>query len=178
MTMRVLGAVLAGGRSRRFGSDKALALLAGKPLIAHVLDRLRPQVDAVVVVGRGYAGEGSLPDRPAAGLGPLGGLAAALAHAAVNGFDSVLTSGCDLPDLPLDLREQLGLAPAVAAGQPLLGLWPAALSARLDAHLADSGDRSLRRWVTAAGARQVDLGRFRNINFASDLPEDVANDLL
>ncbi len=169
MASLILGAVLAGGQSRRFGSDKALALLAGTPLIAHVLDALRPQVAALVVVGRDHAGERSLPDRPAPGLGPLGGLAAALSHAAAHGFDAVLTSGCDLPDLPPDLRERLAPAPAVATGQPLLGLWPAALAERLDRHLADGGDRSLRRWVAVAGAREVDLGRFRNVNTPADL---------
>ncbi len=124
---------------------------------------------ALVVVGREYPGEVSIPDRPAARLGPLGGLAAALAHAAANGFDSVLTSGCDLPDLPLDLGRRLGEAPAVAAGQPLLGLWPAGLAETLDAHLAAGGDRSLRGWAAACGAREIDLGSFRNINFISDL---------
>ncbi len=169
MTDRVLGAVLAGGQSRRFGSDKALALLAGRPLIAHVLDRLRPQVDALVVVGRDHSGETSLPDRPVPGLGPLGGLAASLAFAERHGFDLVLTSGCDLPDLPGDLRQRLGAAPAVASGQPLLGLWPATLRARLDAHLASSPDRSLRGWTALVSARAVELGSFRNINFVSDL---------
>ena len=167
--MRVLGAVLAGGQSRRFGSDKALALLGGKPLITHVLDRLGPQVAALVVVGRRHPGSVSLADRPRPGLGPLGGLAAALAHGAAHGFDAVLTSGCDLPDLPLDLRARLGDAPAVAAGQPLLGLWPATLAEDLDRHLAAVGDRSLCGWVARTGAREVDLGTFRNINTINDL---------
>ena len=167
--MAVLGAVLAGGESRRFGSDKAAALLDGKPLIAHVIDRLRPQVEGVVVVGREHAGETAIADRPAPGLGPLGGLCAALAYAAAHGFDAVLTSGCDLPELPLDLREVLTPGPAVVAGQPLLGLWPVALAGILDLHLARSADRSLRGWVALAGARAVDMGPIRNINRIEDL---------
>ena len=166
---RLLGAVLAGGQSRRFGSDKALALLAGKPLIDHVIDRLAVQVAALVVVGRDYPGVDSLFDRPGPGLGPLGGLNAALAYAAANGFDAILTSGCDLPGVPLDLAVRLEAGPAVAAGQPLLGLWPTSLAAHLDRHLAAGGDRSLRRWVAQAGAREVDLGLFRNVNTISDL---------
>lgn len=165
---RLLGAILAGGASRRFGSDKAAALLGGKALIDHVVDRLAPQVAAVVVVGRDHPGLVSLPDRPCGGLGPLGGLAAALAYAAAGGFDAVVTSGCDLPDLPDDLV-RLAPGPAVARGQPLVGLWPVTLAALLDAHLAASADRSLRAWVVVCGARAVDLGAMANINTAGDL---------
>ncbi len=166
---RLLGAILAGGQARRFGSDKALALLDGRALIDHVAQRLRPQVAALVVVGREHVGLATVADRPKPGLGPLGGLNAALAYAAAQGFDAVLTSGCDLPDLPRDLAKRLGEGPAFAVGQPLLGLWPAGLAARLDAHLATSTDRSLRTWVALSGAREVDLGTFANINTPSDL---------
>lgn len=166
-TPSLLGAILAGGASRRFGSDKAAALLRGKPLIAHVIDRLTPQVAALVVVGRDHPGVLSLPDRPP-GVGPLGGLAAALAYAADRGFGAVLTSGCDLPDLPDDLR-RLAPGPVVARGQPLVGLWPVGLAAVLDDHLAASADRSLRGWVARCGAREVDLGPVANINTVADL---------
>ncbi|MBA3896663.1 MAG: NTP transferase domain-containing protein, partial [Sphingomonadaceae bacterium] len=63
----ILGAVLAGGASRRFGSDKALAMRDGRPLIAHVVDALATQVDAVVVCGRDWGGLPSIADRPAPG---------------------------------------------------------------------------------------------------------------
>ncbi len=164
----VLGAVLAGGRSSRFGSDKAMAEFRGKPLIGHVILRLRPQVSDLVVVGRDHPGAASIPDRPAVDLGPLGGLCAALHHAAAGGYDNVLTSGCDLPELPLDLREALGAGPAFVVGQPLLALWPAALAGVLDLHLARGVDRSLRGWVALTGARGVDLGPFRNVNRPED----------
>lgn len=167
--MRVLGAVLAGGASRRFGSDKALATIDGKPLIEHVIGQLERQVDALVVVGRDHSGWPSIGDRPARGLGPLGGLNAALHYAEANDFSAVLTSACDLPELPADLRARLGDGPSVARGQPLLGLWPVALAGLLDRHLAASDDRSLRGWVAASGARQVDFGPIRNVNTVADL---------
>jgi len=165
----ILGAVLAGGASSRFGSDKAMAEYHGKPLIEHVMYRLRPQVSDIVVVGRDHPGAVSVPDRPAPGLGPLGGLCAALHHAAAGGYDAVLTSGCDLPELPLDLRDALGEGPAFVLGQPLLALWPAALAGVLDLHLARSPDRSLRGWVALTGARGVDIGPIRNVNRPGDL---------
>ena len=168
MTIAVLGAVLAGGASRRFGSDKALAEWRGKPLIEHVISRMRPQVHALIVVGRDHPGEASIPDRPA-GLGPLGGLCAALRHAAAEGYYAVLTSGCDLPELPLDLREALGIGPSFVLGQPLLALWPTALAGVLDLHLTRSEDHSLRGWVALTGARGIDLGPIRNVNRPKDL---------
>src|SRR3546814_5020197 len=71
-----LGAVLAGGRSSRFGSDKALAMLGGRTLLDHAQAALRPHCDALIVVGRG---EG-LADWPQPDMGPLGGVAGALRH--------------------------------------------------------------------------------------------------
>src|SRR3546814_5673419 len=51
--VKTLGAVLAGGRSSRFGSDKALAMLGGRTLLDHAQAALRPHCDALIVVGRG-----------------------------------------------------------------------------------------------------------------------------
>ena len=105
--MRVLGAILAGGQARRFGSDKALALLAGRALIDHVAAALGPQVEALVVCGREHQGSTSVPDRPAAGLGPLGGLAGALHYAREHGYDAVVSAPCDTPLLPDDFGGQV-----------------------------------------------------------------------
>lgn len=77
----VIGAILAGGLSRRFGSDKVLASVEGRPLIEHGLDALRGVTTDVAVCGRDWPSATSLPDRPRAGMGPLSGLNAALHHA-------------------------------------------------------------------------------------------------
>ncbi|WP_207790105.1 molybdenum cofactor guanylyltransferase [Polymorphobacter arshaanensis] len=168
--MRLLGAIFAGGTSRRFGGDKALATLHGKPLIQHVIDRLAPQVETLVVCGRDWPPYPDLADRPAPGLGPLGALCAALDHAAAHRFDAVLTSGCDLPYLPEDLAERLsGDGARVAAGQPLLGFWPVKLVRRLEMHLAAGEDRRMSTWLTIAAARTIDLGLIINVNRREDL---------
>lgn len=169
--MRVLGAVLAGGRARRFGSDKALALLAGKPLIEHVIEALAVQTDAVAVCGRDMPGRLCFSDWPAPDLGPLGGLAAALRYGAASGFEAILTAACDTPLLPTDLMTRLqGEGASIVAGQPLIGFWPAALSDRLTEHLENTADRSMRTWVKASGARQVAFpGPIPNVNAPADL---------
>ncbi|AJP74351.1 molybdenum cofactor guanylyltransferase [Sphingomonas hengshuiensis] len=172
--MRILGAVLAGGQSRRFGSDKAMARIGDMLLIDHVLQALAPQVDALVLCGRSWGGVDALVDRPAPGLGPLGGLNAALHHAAERGFAGVLSVPVDVFPLPPDLRERLvGETPRTLLRQHALGYWPVALAPLLDAQLA-AGARSIRAWIDASGASAHDdaaLG-LRNINTPGDLPHD------
>lgn len=168
--MRLLGAVIAGGASRRFGSDKARALLSGRALLDHVADGLTAQTDAVIVVGREWPGRASVPDRPYPGLGPLGGLCGALAYAEAQGFDAVLTAGCDVLPVPVDLQTKLSSGPAVVAGQPLFGLWPTALCGSLDDYLACGGDRSQRGWAAHCQAREAILATpLHNFNTPADL---------
>lgn len=183
--MRVLGAILAGGQSSRFGSDKAEAPLGAKRLIDHVAAALRPQVDALIVTGGpSRAGFTCVPDRPAPGLGPLGGLNAALHEAARLGFDWVLTAPCDAARLPADLarrlQQGLGEAPAAYAhadgrDHPTFGLWSATLAPTLENWLATerpARERAIRRWAATVGAIAAPLpdGSIANIN----TPEDLA----
>ena len=167
-TQIVLGAVLAGGRSSRFGSDKALALLNGRTLLDHAIAAISPHIGQVVVCGRA----GGLADRPQRDMGPLGGLNAALHHAVDHGFAGVLTTGCDMPVYPAQLPALLiGAQAAVVKGQPLLGWWPAPLAPMLDAHLAGENNRSIRGCLEAAGGRVVLLEGIAlpNINRPQDL---------
>ncbi len=169
--MRLLGAILAGGRSRRFGSDKAAALLDGRPLIDHVAGRLATVCDAVVVCGGSHPHLRTIADSPTPGLGPLGGLSAALDLALADGFDAVLSAPCDAPDLPGDLLARLMVTmPAHVATQPVIGLWPAALAPRLRTRLLEGDDRSLRGWVARAGSAEVMPDTpLANINTPADL---------
>ncbi len=168
--MRLLGAILAGGQSRRFGSDKAQALVEGERLIDLVASALADQCEAVVVCGREEEGFVCIADLPVAGLGPLGGLNAALHHAIAHGFDAVLSSGCDVPNLPPDVATQLASEGAGhATEQPVVGFWPAALAPECSAFL-QSGGRSLYRFGEHVGARQVAVSPpLRNINAPADL---------
>lgn len=112
----ILGAIIAGGQSRRFGSDKALAEIAGKPLLQRVADALGSQTDALIVCGREWPGLVSVPDRPGPDQGPLGGICAALHYAADHGFDAVLTAGCDTLPVPGDLTALLRSSPERGGG--------------------------------------------------------------
>ena len=166
----MLGAVIAGGTSQRFGSDKAAALLDGKALIDHVIDALGPQVDALVIIGREWGGHPSIDDHPFS-CGPLSGLCAALCFARQNGHEYVLTAGCDvLPLAPNLLRSLEGGGPAVIAAQRLLGLWPSALSEQLEVHILTQPNHALRHWVAVSGAREIASSvTLYNVNAAEDL---------
>ncbi|KPF64049.1 molybdopterin-guanine [Porphyrobacter sp. AAP60] len=170
--MKLLGAILAGGQARRFGSDKAHALYQGERLIDRVAAALSAQCDAVVVCGRDEPGFTCIADWPEAGLGPLGGLAAALRHAGAGGFTHVLSAGVDAPDLPRDLAAILaGEGAAIVESQPVVGLWPVAALPALEAFLG-SGGRSLYRFADAIAARQIDLpATLMNVNTPEDLEQ-------
>ena len=163
--MKTLGAVLAGGRSRRFGSDKALATLDGRTLLDHALAAIHPYCDATVVVGRG-----EIADWPAPDMGPLGGMAGALAHAADHGFAQVLTVSVDCVRLPVDLRALLEPAPAFLETQPVIGLWPVATLPVLRVMLTNESDRAVKAYARRIGARAVRSDFVPpNINSLADL---------
>ena len=168
----ILGAVLAGGLSTRFGSDKALAELGGHTLIARAVDALSGWCEYVVVVGRETAPAPTLPDWPRAGMGPLAGIAAALHHARDEGYEAVLTCGVDSVLLPDGLPDLLGPAPAYLAQQPVIGLWPASALEAIEAILTGEGRHSMQQFAKAIGARAVNSSaQPANINTPADLAE-------
>ena len=183
--MIIAGVALAGGRSRRFGRDKAREPLAGRPLIAWSLETLSSACDRLAVNGPPELAETfglpAVADLDAAQPGPLAGLAAALAWAANQGCTHCLTVPCDTPFLPLDLGARLSDAlsdlPVICARalrrHPLCALWRAELGGRL-AELALKADQPpLQRLVDELGGGWADFpdeGAFANLN----TPEEFA----
>ena len=156
-----LGAILAGGAARRFGTDKALTEIGGIALIEHARAALTPHVDRILVVGR------DIPDRPRPELGPLGGLCAALHHAESG---EVLTVPCDVPFPPSALFAVLDGPPVVCADHPVFGLWPVALAPVLDDWLAADQNRSIRAFAESVGARFVTISEpIRDVDTPADL---------
>lgn len=179
--------ILAGGRSRRFGSNKAFAEFRGARLVDHLIQRLAAQSSGPIAVNAPESAGQALgdcelaPDQIDGDVGPLAGLHAALFWAAKSGFDAVITSPVDTPILPGDFIARL-----VAAGAPsvashkgrthaLHGFWPTSLCARLEAEIGE-GMRSARDWCAAIAASDCvftsasDQDPFFNVN----TPEDLA----
>jgi molybdopterin-guanine dinucleotide biosynthesis protein A len=168
--MKTLGAVLAGGKSTRFGSDKAEALLEGRALLAHAIDALRPHCDALVIVGRRHAEHEKVEDWPGSDMGPLAAIAGALHHAGAHGFDQVLSAPVDCVSLPSDVRALLGPAPAFFENQPVIGLWPAGAANAAGEILSGPGRHSMRAFAERIGARAVTAPNpAANINTLADL---------
>jgi molybdopterin-guanine dinucleotide biosynthesis protein A len=168
--MSLLGAILAGGKSSRFGSDKAVAIVDGLPLIDHVVMGMFRNTDHLLIVGRNWRDFDTVPDGAHAGEGPLAGLLAALTYAAAHGHDGVLTAACDalpVPDLAA-LAEQDG--PAVIEGHWLFGYWPTDLAGELAAWLDGQPDRSVRGWLVRCNAGEVAAPEpIQNLNTREDL---------
>jgi molybdopterin-guanine dinucleotide biosynthesis protein A len=186
--LRIFGVILAGGEGRRMaGADKALVPLAGRPLIAHVLDRLEPQVERVLVSANGdaarFAGFGCPVVADAAPQGPLSGVLAALTVAAGMGATHIVSTPVDTPFLPGDLVPQLLLAAEGSSGglalaadatgdHPATALWPVGLAPALAAYLA-AGEAKVTRFTDAHHAARAvfpDPRAFLNLN----TPEDLA----
>ncbi|CAN5694821.1 hypothetical protein BH23GEM3_BH23GEM3_02310 [soil metagenome] len=106
-----LGAILAGGQSRRFGAPKALAEIGGAPIIARVRDALLgAAADVVLITGEpGLFAGLDLPTRPdaVAGAGALSGVHTALLHARGAGYGAVFCVACDMPFLSAPLLRRL-----------------------------------------------------------------------
>lgn len=99
---RLLGVVLVGGRSRRFGENKALAELGGRPMAGWALEALLANTEKVVAVGGSdptVASALGVPGRADSlpGLGPLGGVVTALEWAREMGLEGAFILACDLP---------------------------------------------------------------------------------
>lgn len=189
MSAKLLGAVLAGGASRRFGSPKALAKLHGRPLWELAAERLGAVCPRVVVVADPGTFPGpAVPDRTP-GLGPLGGVDAALALAAEAGMDGALALAVDMPWTPEAALRQLaeefdagfagGARPwALRSGppwgfEPLCAVYPVGALAPLEEALA-AGVREAGAFARSQRPTLVECGlpreAFRSVNAPADLP--------
>ena len=185
--MSVPCVILAGGRSSRMGGgDKCLLPLDGKPMLAHVLERVSPQASAILINSNSppelFAGFGwpVLPDLVAGFQGPLAGLLTGMTWAARTGATHVLSVACDTPFLPLDLVQRLdadradgeiAIARDETRSHPVIGLWPTALAPRLARDMEQNGVRGVHQWLRGQPVREVsfDAAHFRNINTRDDL---------
>ena len=165
--MKVVGLLLAGGQSRRMGGgDKTLRLLGGIPLIDRVIERLRPQVDALVLNANGDPARFARLALPVAAdsvpgfAGPLAGVLAGLDWAFSHRSDCpyVVSVATDAPFLPIDLVTRLArgldeasadLACAASGGRahPVFGLWPVRLRDDLRRALVDQTIRKVDLWT-------------------------------
>jgi molybdopterin-guanine dinucleotide biosynthesis protein A len=197
MKDRLPAVILAGGRATRMGGgDKGLKLLAGRPMLAQIIERLRPQVGPIALNANGDPArfkEFGLPvirDTISGFVGPLAGILAGMEWASQSGNGAYLISVAgDTPFFPADLVEKLevatcggdkiGLASSAGRTHPVFGLWPLALRDDLVDFLAAGASFKVANFaerhdhvivdfpLAAAGGRTIDP--FFNVNTAADL---------
>lgn len=186
---QVTAVILAGGAGRRMaGQDKGLIPLRGKPLILHVLERLGPQADCLLINSNrnqeSYAAFGYplVEDSMSGGLGPLAGLLSAMEY---SDTEFVLSVPCDTPNLPSDLiprmlatlEKEKADACTVSDGQrlhPVIMLVRRTLAPELRKYLA-SGKRKVHDWYYSVDHCSTDFSdnpqAFININTPDQLQE-------
>lgn len=183
----ITGLVLAGGQGRRMGSvDKGLVLLDGRPMAQHVIERLAPQVDEILINANQHASEYAalghrvIPDQIGGFAGPLAGLHVGLAQARHRLIASV---PCDSPFLPADLvtrlrealqdrRADLAVARTFDQPHPVFALVRQEVLPHLTRFL-DGGGRKIDAWYATLATVEVafddEADAFRNINTADEL---------
>jgi molybdopterin-guanine dinucleotide biosynthesis protein A len=192
--VKIVGLLLAGGQSRRMGGgDKALRLIGGVPLLDRVIERMRPQVETLVLNANGDPGRFTsfglpvVPDSVPDYAGPLSGVLAGLDWTAEHRPDCayVVSVATDAPFLPRDLVSRLvrgmensaaDLACAASGGQPhpVIGLWPVRLREDLRRAVADETIRKVDVWtarhrLTIVPFLSEPLDPFFNANRPEDL---------
>jgi molybdopterin-guanine dinucleotide biosynthesis protein A len=183
--------VLAGGRSVRFGGEKAVALLEGRPLLQWAVERLLSVCDVVAInVRRGTDAEAvshslalpTLYDAEGDATGPLAGVKAGLTWAEQRGALTLAVSPCDAPLLPDDLYTRLvdggqdvaALAETRDGPQPLCALWPVAALPVVRDCLVGGAHPPTWRMLERIGARRVffeNAQAFANVNTRADLAD-------
>lgn len=194
MPSEVAAVLLAGGLARRMGGgDKCLRLLGGRPILAHIIERVRPQISAMVLNANGDLarfkafGMPVVPDEVEGFAGPLAGVLTGMAWAKANAPSArwLVSIATDTPFVPQDLvarlheateREGQPLACAASGGQshPVIGLWSLALEGHLRTALVDEGVRKIDAWTARHGIATVEfsttpLDPFFNVNTPDEL---------
>jgi molybdenum cofactor guanylyltransferase len=184
----ITGVILAGGRAQRMGGmDKGLIPLNGKPMVEHILDAVRPQVDALLINANrnleAYEVYGLpvVPDRMGDFFGPLVGMASALE---VITTPYLLTVPCDSPLIPADLaarlyakmRQENAEISVVHDGerlQPVFALLHRDLLPSLLAYL-DAGGRKIDTWYTRHRLALVDFSDRQELSCNVNTPDEQA----
>jgi molybdopterin-guanine dinucleotide biosynthesis protein A len=190
----IAGVLLAGGQSRRMGGgDKCLLALGPKPILAHVIERARPQVSALVLNANGDParfrefGLPVVPDGVDSFSGPLAGVLAGLdwAAATLRGASHMASFATDAPFFPRDLvprlmaalgagRFELAAAASKGRSHPVFALWPVRLREALRHALVAEGVRKVDAFTARYSLALVDfpvgdVDPFFNINHPDDL---------
>ncbi len=179
--------ILCAGTSKRYGRNKMLADLAGKPLLQHTIERVARQVSGLAINGDPIEYSGFdlpvFPDVIGGKFGPLAGILTAMEWAGLQGRKRVLTLSGDTPFVPCDWAAKLADTPENSIALPqtdgqshqVCALWPSELAPGLRRFLRAGDSYKVRDFLALHTVQMVEFTTmathdpFFNINTKADM---------
>ena len=187
----ILGVVLAGGKSKRFGEDKSNVKLNGKTLLEHTLNKIKSKFNTIIIVSNNKTLKDyiTIKDCIDGQLGPLVGVLSAMKWVKKNNysFKWVATFPCDTPFFNSSLIDKfiesskindshLYFAKSEKKRHNIFGLWSLKLIEILEKDIINNDHRKVEKWANKIGVKTInisykELDPFFNINTKEDLIE-------
>jgi len=200
----ILATVLAGGKSRRFGSNKSEIMLKDKKLIDYTLEKLKTKFKKIIIISNdlNFKNYTTVKDCIDGQLGPLAGVLTAMKWAKTNNnkYNWVATFPCDTPFFNISLIQKfkkvskkkdskLYFAKIKNKRHNIFGLWSLELIDELEKDLVVNGARKVEDWANKIGVKTINIENekndtFFNINtkedlkYATDIFDKINNDKL
>jgi len=187
----ILGVVLAGGKSERFGKDKSEIKLGSKTLLTHTLDKIKSKFNEIIIVSNNKKVEDYIviKDCIEGQLGPLVGVLSAMKWIKKNNYSYkwVVTFPCDTPFFDTSIIDKfieatkfkdslLYFAKSKEKRHNIFGLWSLKLMETLEKDILENDHRKVEKWANKIGVKTINIpydniDPFFNINTEEDLAE-------
>ncbi len=187
----ILGVVLAGGKSKRFGEDKSKVKLNGKTLIEHTLEKIKSKFNTILIVSNNEIIENyvNIKDCINGQLGPLVGVLSAMKWIKKNNYSQewIITFPCDTPFFDISIVDKfieasnlndspLYFAKSQEKRHNIFGLWSLKLIQTLEEDIVKNNYRKVEEWANKVGVKTINvpikqIDPFFNINTKEDLTE-------
>jgi len=187
----ILGVVLAGGKSKRFGEDKSEIKLGSKTLLEHTLDKIKSKFNTIIIVSNSKIVKDyiTIKDCMEGQLGPLVGVLSAMKWIKKNNFfyNWIATFPCDTPFFNISIIDEfikvsklnnslLYFVKSKEKRHNIFGLWSLQLIEILEKDIIENNYRKVEKWANKVGVKTINvsydnLDPFFNINTKEDLIE-------
>jgi len=187
----ILGVVLAGGKSKRFGEDKNKAKLNGKILLEHTLDKIKSKFNKIIIVSNNKIAKNyiTIDDCVEGQLGPLVGVLSAMKWIKKNNYsyDWIITFPCDTPFFNVSIIDKfidasklndslLYFVKSEEKRHNIFGIWSLKLIETLEKDIIKNNYRKVEKWANKVGVKTIkisyrEIDPFFNINTKEDLAE-------
>ena len=187
----ILGVVLAGGKSKRFGEDKSEVKLGDKTLLEHTLDKIKSKFNTIIIVSNNKIIKNyiTIKDCIEGQLGPLVGALSAMKWIKKNNYSYnwIVTFPCDTPFFNISIIDKfikvsklndslLYFAKSAEKRHNIFGLWSVKLIETLEKDIIENNHRKVEKWANKIGVKTVNIpydniDPFFNINTKDDLAE-------